>query len=181
MKKYGFLTCLLAIVMLLCGCTAPTPEPESGEALLGSFTAKDLEGGEQNEEIFRGHKLTMVNIWATFCSPCIAEMPELAQLQHELGEDFQIVGIVADAADRNGNLLPDQHSAALAIVEQTGADYLHLLPSPSLNEAYLAGVQAVPETVFVDENGVQVGESYLGARSKADWKAIAEKLLEQVK
>ena len=46
--------------------------------------------------------------------------------------------------------------------------------------AKLAEVSAVPETIFVDETGSVVGESYLGARSKAEWQKIIDQLLEQV-
>ena len=62
----------------------------------------------------------------------------------------------------------------------TGADYLHLLPSTDLMVAKLQYVSAVPETIFVDSQGNQVGESYLGARSKDQWIAIIDELLTQV-
>ena len=65
-------------------------------------------------------------------------------------------------------------------IDTTNADYLHLLPSPSLNKAYLSKVQAVPETIFVDQKGNQIGESYVGSKSKAEWKNIIDSLLEQM-
>jgi hypothetical protein len=45
----------------------------------------------------------------------------------------------------------------------------------------VGAVQAVPETVFLDENGRQVGETYVGSRSEAEWASIIEELLEKVK
>ncbi len=180
MKKSIF-AFLLAGVLLLCGCSgSETPAP-AGEPLFGAFTAMDLQGNSVDQTVFSQKKLTMVNIWGTFCSPCIQEMPDLGELAREFGDDFQIVGIVIDAADQNGNLLKDIKKEAEDIVSETGADYRHLLPSRSLLLSYLGGVQAVPETVFVDENGVQVGKAFVGARSKAEWKNEIEALLEQVK
>lgn len=177
MKTKCIFALILAVLLLVSGCAGETVKEEKGNALFGSFSAADMEGNPVNQEVFKDHKLTMINIWATFCGPCIQEMPELAQLQEEYGEDFQIIGIVVDAADRNGNILPDKKAEAASIIEATGADYLHLLPSTSLTTAYLGRVQAVPETVFVDENGNQVGQSYVGARNKEQWKVIIDSLM----
>lgn len=180
MKKTCILICLIALFFLFSGCSGDTASSEKGESVFGAFTCTDIAGNPVNETVFSGHKLTMVNIWATFCGPCIREMPDLAQLPAEYGKDFQIIGIVVDAADRNGAVLPDKKAEALSIIDITGANYLHLLPSKSLNSAYLNNVQSVPETIFVDENGNQVGTSYLGARSKAEWKNIIDALLEKL-
>lgn len=168
--------CLLCLAA--CGGDEANVPAEKGETLFGSFAATDLEGNAVNEEIFAGHKLTMINIWATFCGPCISEMPDLAKLSTAYGDDFQIVGIPVDITDRNGAVIPDQKKLALEIIAYTGANYRHLIPSESLNKAYLFGVQVVPETVFVDSEGRQVGQSYLGARSEAEWRVIIESLLE---
>jgi len=171
---------LLCIFLLLSGCAAEMVSTEKGSCVFGAFVTTDLTGEPVNESVFAGHKLTMVNIWATFCNPCIGEMPELAQLRTEYGDGFQVIGIVVDAADRNGNILPERKTEAAAIVEAAGADYLHLLPSRSLNGAYLNGVQSVPETVFVDESGNRIGVSYYGARNKVEWKTIIDAMLESL-
>ena len=61
--------------------------------------------------------------------------------------------------------------------DEAASGYLHLLPSKSLNKAYLNTIQSVPETIFVDENGNQIGERYLGAKSKAEWQKIIDSLI----
>jgi len=179
MQKTSVLVCIL-VLMLLCGCSGETISTEKNECVFGAFATTDMAGNPVNEEIFSGHKLTMVNIWATFCGPCIEEMPDLSLLQKEYGDDFQIIGIVVDAADKNGNVLPDKKADAAAIIETTGADYLHLLPSRSLNQVHLNDVQSVPETIFVDENGNQIGDRYFGAKRKTQWKKIIDTLLESL-
>ena len=177
------LSCVCVVIMmlcLLCGCgKEESSKPAQSNALLGSFTAQDLAGNTVDASVFSGSKLTMINIWGAFCSPCINEMPDLGALNREM-EDVQVIGIVIDAADAKANLLPDKASAAQTIVAQTQADYLHLLPSPDLIRAYLYNVQAVPETIFVDAQGNQVGQSYLGARSKDQWQQIILTLLEDM-
>ena len=178
MRKKCILIYMIVLILLFCGCSGETISTEKGECVFGSFAATDIAGNPVNEEVFGGYKLTMVNIWATFCSPCVEEMPELAQLQAQYGNEFQVIGIVVDAADKNGNILPDKKTEAASIIETTGADYLHLLPSNSLNKAYLNEVQSVPVTIFVDEDGNQIGVRYFGAKSKTEWKKIIDALLE---
>ncbi len=75
-------------------------EPDTN-GILSSFSATDLDGNAVDESIFSSSKLTMVNIWATFCGPCIGEMPDLGLLNEEYAsEGFQVVGIVADVLIR---------------------------------------------------------------------------------
>ena len=152
----------------------------SQASLLGEFAAQDLQGNNVDQSILEGHPVTMVNIWATFCGPCLSEMPDLGALHTEYADKgFQVVGIVIDVLQRDGSLDNDQVALAAEIVEKTGANYLHLLPSNDLINAKLAQVTAVPETFFVDESGNLLGDSYLGARSKEEWQKIIDELLTQ--
>lgn len=147
----------------------------------GTFTSEDLEGNAVDQTIFEGHDLTMVNIWATFCGPCLDEMPDLGELNTQYADqNFQIVGIVVDVLNQDLTYNEEQVALAKEVVEKTGASYTHLLPSTDLLMNKLIYVTGVPETVFVDSEGNQVGESYLGARSKEEWSEIIEELLAEV-
>lgn len=161
--------------------SADTQDISDTTGILSSFTAIDVDGNTVNESILAGRKLTMVNIWATFCSPCIDEMPELGKLNAEYSDQgFQVVGIVIDTLDSSGQISTSQLMLANEIITSTSATYLHLLPSTDLITLKLNQVTAVPETFFVDENGNQIGESYLGSRSKNEWAVIIEDLLSEV-
>ena len=173
------LLCLCLVSLVLAGCSQPV-QTQKGEQIFGEFAALDLAGTAVNQEIFADYDLTMVNIWGTYCSPCIEEMPALAALHGSFDGRVQVVGIVVDGVDQNGNPLPDIQAKAREIVARTGADYRHLLPSKSLKRAYLDRVEATPETIFVDANGYQVGERYLGAKTRAQWEAIIASLLESL-
>lgn len=152
-----------------------------GAGVLSSFESTDIDNKLVDQSVFKGKKLTMVNMWATFCGPCIREMPELGELNKEYaGKGFQIIGIPVDVIDWEGKLSDEMVAAAKEIVSKTQADYLHILPSNSLIKAKLSEVSSVPETIFVDENGRQVGKSYIGSRSKEQWEKIINELLEQV-
>ncbi len=142
------------------------------------FTAIDLAGNKFDQNIFKGKKLTMINIWATFCRPCINEMPDLEILSKEYAEKgLQVIGIICDVTYSDGVYNKVLLEDALNIIEQTGVTYTSLLPSESLNEIKLSEVYSVPETIFVDENGNIVGESYVGSRSLENWKTIVDSIM----
>jgi thiol-disulfide isomerase/thioredoxin len=178
---------MLALMLAVTACGASGAQPGSSPAQdddavsFGDFTTTDLDGNTVDQSIFAKAKLTMVNIWGTFCDPCISEMPELAEINDELAKDgVQVIGIVVNAQDYEGNLRTEIIETAKEIIELTGADYLHLLPSADLNRIKLDSVMSIPETVFVDSNGNLVGESYVGSRSKDKWLTIINTLLGQV-
>lgn len=143
-----------------------------------NFKAVDLSGKTVTDSIFKGKKLTMINIWATFCRPCINEMPDLEIISKEYADrGFQIVGIVCDVSYSGDGYNKELYDSALDVVEATGVTYTNLLPSGSLDIIKLGEVYSVPETIFVDENGQVVGRSYIGSRSLEDWKEIIDDVL----
>ena len=107
--------------------TASESSDDSAETFQLTFTAKDLDGNEVDQSVFANAKLTMMNIWATFCGPCINEMPELGELAAEGGTNYQIIGVCADL---NGT--EDMLEDAKEIVSQTKANYLPLQPSEDM-------------------------------------------------
>lgn len=160
---------------------ADNAENAADTSVFGTFTAKDLDGNEVTQDIFASNKLTMVNIWATFCGPCINEMPDLGELAAEYADKgVGIVGIPLDVTDEKGNIDSYLYNEAVDIVATTKAAYTHIVPVESMFVRKLASVTAVPETIFVDSQGNQVGDCYYGARSKAQWTEIIEELLGEV-
>ncbi len=184
----------LVLVLSLTACgggsAAPTAAP-SAEAspsesstpsagVLSSFTATDLEGNTVDQSILEGHKLTMVNVWGTFCPPCKEEMPDLAALHTEYAEKgVQIVGIVSDVLTQDGSLDEALVEDARTIASGSGVTYTNLLPSQDLY-GLLGQIYALPSTFFVDETGNQVGTLYMGAKDKDGWAAVIDELLEEV-
>ena len=164
---------LFSIIILLC-ISALCFAQRAGSKI--SFTAVDMTGKTVTSDIFSKNKLTLVNIWGTFCPPCIREMPELAKL-NESNKDIEVVGIVIDITDRKGNVNPKLKSDGDKIIAQTGANYVHIIPNQEMMSTFLRNIQAVPATIFVDSNGNQVGDMHLGARSQKDWQKLIDKLL----
>ena len=93
------------------------------------------------------------------------------------GKGFEIVGIVIDAADRTGNTIPKVKLDAERIIQKTGATYTHIIPSKDMLKNLLRNVQAVPTTIFIDSQGKQIGQQYLGAKSAEEWQRIIDNLL----
>lgn len=170
--------------MLFClsSCGGETKiSTEIGEGIFSSFVTTDMNGIVVTQKVFEEHKVTMINLWGTFCSPCISEMPDLAELNKEYADQgFQVIGIPIDIVDQNMIKIDDKVKDARDIISSTGADFMHIVPSETLHEAYLKNVQSTPETIFVNKEGKIIGSSYYGAKSKAEWENIIKTLLESV-
>lgn len=152
-----------------------------GAGNLGKFSVEDINGSAYTEELFADHDLTMVNVFTTWCTPCIREIPDLEKLHKEMeGQGVGVVGIVLDAIGSSGKVDEKAVEKAKILAEKTGAAYPFLIPDEGYLGGRLAGIAAVPETFFVDKDGNIVGETYSGSRSFEDWKGIVEKELEGV-
>lgn len=190
------LTCLahtgaaLACLLTLAACSpaetmTSTPGPSASEdevqtGVLSAFSTTDLEGNTLDQSILADYDLTMVNVWATFCGPCINEMPDLGELAAEYADKgVQIIGLVSDTMDSDGTISDSQVETAKEIVAETSADYRHLLPSDDLL-GILSQIYAVPTTFFVDSEGVQVGDAIVTAQSKEKWIETIDGMLAEV-
>ena len=148
------------------------PEQQESGDVFETLSLTDLDGNEVDSSVFEDYDLTMINIWATFCNPCLSEMPELAELSSEYAagdNNVQIIGICTDITDIEGQPVQEGVDLAKQIVELTGASYCHLVPDADLMEFLMQEVAVVPTTYFVDSQGKVVGEATLGARDKASW------------
>ena len=148
---------------------------------LSNLQTKDIDGKEFSGKDFSDYDLTMVNVFATWCSPCVQEIPDLAEIQKEMKDKgVNIVGVVTDTVDQTGENREALEKAKL-IRERSKAEYTFLLPDQSNFNGRLSGIQAFPETFFVDKKGQIVGETYSGSRNKKAWIEIIEKELAKVK
>jgi len=193
MKKKIFILPFLMSVILLSGCaggnaqvkegTGEQPDAVQQEASIAlpeglgrqvGFEAHDMEGNTVSQEIFAESKLTMVNVWATYCNPCLREMPDLGELAQTYdAADLKIVGIISDVPEDAEQEVID---IAEELIEQTGAAYTHLLINESVYDALLTDVSAVPTTFFFDENGVLL-DTVVGAMEKSAWEEKINGLL----
>ena len=166
MKKtwIALLLCLM-LLLSLCACgmteeTEPTGTAENVETTGTAgmrFTTTDIYGKAVNsEELFAGHKYTMINCWCSWCGPCVGEMPELEEMSKRFEEKgCAIVGLLFDGDEEEG--LADGRD----IIADLGVTYTVLTPWDGVKQQL--NIQAVPTSFFVDENGQIVSEFIVGA------------------
>jgi len=158
--------------------TTPGTGMTTGPSTLGTgyivrpFSASDLNGRIVDNTFFANQRLTMVNVWGTFCGPCIREMPDLAQLPGEFpSTNFAILGVIADTPDASNE------ATARQLTGSTGVTYTNVIPDRSITTEMLADVSVVPTTFFVDRTGTVVGEVLTGSRTKAQWMSVIQGML----
>ncbi len=115
-------------------------EDVTGDVLPAS-TFSRLDGGLGSFADYRGRPL-VVNFFASWCTPCVAEMPEFEAVHQERGDQVAFVGVN----------LRDQVGAAQALVETTGVTY-DIARDPAGDLASALGVVAMPSTFFVAPDG----------------------------
>lgn len=158
-------------------------EDETGEnepLNLGQFAAETLEGDTITHDFFAKEKLTMINVWATFCGPCKIEMPGLGNLDREI-EDFQVMGVVMDVLNQDGTINTEQIEAAKELQKLTNVHYPSAILNENLARLGFAQISSYPTTLFVDAEGNIVGDLVVGARDEDDWREIIEERKAAVK
>ena len=123
-----------------------------------SFETVDLEGNPvTSKELFADHKITMVNLWATWCTHCVRELPELERMSKEWAEqDCQIIGICDDATD------DEMAAEAIKILEKNGVTYRNIRSTDELKE--LLKFTSLPTSYYVDSEGVVLDYPIKGAQ-----------------
>jgi len=125
------------------------------EALLLGFDGKMKKFSD-----FKGKPL-IINVWASWCGPCRAEMGSLERLAHRYnGKEFNVIGISTD----------DDRYAAAAFIKQTGITFENFLDRKLLLENML-GANRIPLTILVDADG-RVLKKFRGAYEWDSPKAI---------
>jgi thiol-disulfide isomerase/thioredoxin len=148
---------------------------------VGKFETKGVDGKDYTEKVFSDYDLTLVNVFTTWCSPCVNEIPELEKLYEEMKEKgVGVVGVVLDTVGDDAKQNEDTVKKAGVLQEKTKASYPFLIPDSTMMNGRLNGISAFPETFFVDKEGNIVGETYSGSHSLDEWKEIVEKELANV-
>ncbi|NKC33944.1 TlpA family protein disulfide reductase [Roseomonas sp. BU-1] len=131
----------------------PVPLPEGL-----AFT--DAEGRPTGFEAFRGQGL-VVNFWATWCPPCVAEMPALDRLQAQVAKDG--IAVLALSNDRGGR------AQVAPFYERTGLRHLGIWLDPRGATGRGLQVRVLPTTLVIDRHGQEVAR----LMGEAAWDAPA--------
>jgi cytochrome c biogenesis protein CcmG/thiol:disulfide interchange protein DsbE len=117
------------------------------------FSAFDLQGNARTLDDYQG-KVVLLNIWATWCSPCQQEMPSMQRLREAVpDEDFAILAVSVDAPLGERDAF-GREGGNLEVFAQTMGLTFRILHDPSgkIQETYQT--TGVPESFVVDRRGL---------------------------
>ncbi len=130
-----------------------------------SFVLRDLNGKEFRLADFKG-KAVILDFWASWCQPCVKEIPHFIELYREYKEqDFMMLGI---SLDRGAGV-------ARSFVRQHQVNYPILMADSRVRQAY-GGIRSIPTTFVIDKTG-RIQRQYVGYRSKSVFEADIKALL----
>ena len=138
-------------------------KPDRPQIDLGEF--KDGDGNVIDISKWKG-RVALVNLWATWCGPCRAEMPHLNELQKLFGgQDFEVVALSVDLKGAE---------VSSAFLKDIKADHLALYIDQTTKVMGRIGAFGLPMTVLIDRQGREVGRLV----GPADWAgADAQKII----
>jgi thiol-disulfide isomerase/thioredoxin len=101
---------------------------------------------EKNEKLsdYRG-RVVVLDFWATYCPPCLEEIPHLNQLKNKYGADLQIVGLHV-GGEEDQERVPE-------FVERLKINYALAYPEDALSNALMGTDNAIPQTFVFDRSG----------------------------
>jgi len=143
------LATLAALATLASGCDRGD-HPERLGKVAPAFNISD---GVQTVDLgkLRG-RVVVLNLWATWCAPCVEELPSLLELQHKMPQ-LAVIGVSTDQDDAVYRHFLTQHHVDLVTVRDS---------SERINALY--GTVQIPETYIIDRNGV-LRRKFIGAQA----------------
>jgi thiol-disulfide isomerase/thioredoxin len=126
---------------------SPQPAPE--------ISVTDLDGNPVALSDFKG-KFVLLNLWATWCQPCIKEMPSLVDLQKKFGSALTVVAV---SEDHRGEVI------VKLFVQKLGLDTLKIGLDPKSAVSRALDVRGLPSSFLIDPSGKIVGK----VEGAADW------------
>lgn len=155
--------------------TSLVPEESGSSKGLENFITLDLFGNRQDQSIFADYQITVVDVWGTYCNPCINAMPSLARIYHEYEpQGVNVIGLIIDV--QGADLMPkkDFIVKAMEITDMTGADFQHLLLSDNIRYSILKDISAIPASFIVDNEGNLLTGITYGGHSEEQWRELLD-------
>ena len=132
------------------------------DAELAKFVAKTLSGDSYTQDDLAEVDVTLFNFWATYCAPCIREMPEVAEFVKKLPDNVRIVTVCLDG---QGN-----EEKAEEILAEAGFEGTTLIAGVTFEEdagdfkTLCRNIMYTPTTLVIDADGNIVGDAIIGVQ-----------------
>lgn len=147
-------------------------ESDKEDKKFPEFTAKTVSGEDISSDLFKDSKLTVVNVWGSWCGPCVQEIPELQKLYESMKDkDVNVIGLAQDAGT--------DLDAVKEIIDKNKVTYQNIVPEGA-TEDFVMNLMAFPTTFFVDSDRNIVGVIQ-GGRNLEAFTAAVEGVLEKLK
>src|SRR5437879_2158602 len=142
--------------------------PSSPPVPAPTISVVDLAGNTVSLSEFAG-RLVLINLWATWCEPCLREMPSLERLQSRLGDRIAVLGV---SQDRGGGKTVEPFIAKLGLKSLK----IYVDPKSAVGRAF--EVKGLPTSLLIDRDGKVAGR----VEGAAEWEsskiiAILERFL----
>lgn len=173
------LACCALAMLAACGASSDSPEAQDSTAEvvdggagsaadasaglaseeygnLISFTALTLDGEEVTEDIFAQADVTLINFWATYCGPCLREMPDLAEFAEQLPGNVQFVTACLDVGAVGVEPVEE-------ILADAGYEGITITGGGGDFEQLIQHIQYIPTTIAFDSEGRALGSALVGS------------------
>lgn len=160
MKSFFLWPVVALTCAVLAGCSSGEEDLLMSKTAFPEFSEVDMEGEPVTSDIFGEYDATLVNFWNNGCGTCIAEMPELEELYHELKDrNINLIGIGTDSGEGE-----EQLATAKEILKEKGVTYTNLSPDPenAFYQDFVSDIFSYPTTYLVDGEGNIIGAPLAG-------------------
>ena len=168
MKRAVVLLFALCMTFVFSGCDLFKVPDQGGmekPTAVFDFSSTDINGDPIALSDFSVRKVIMLNLWETWCPPCVGEIPDLVKLYEKYsGDGFVIIGAFGSSESDSVKSMITELGITYPVMEQT-----------SSMKQFESGY--VPTTVFFDGEGNRLSQSYVGAKSYEEWESIILGLL----
>lgn len=141
----------MAVLPVVSFAAIDLPRPVGTD--LSAMNTTDLDGNRYTADMFSQYQLTVLNVWATWCGPCVNEMPHFQKFHEEYEErGIKMVGLLFE--DNMSTL-----NGGKSMLENKGYTYLNLRFDTTLAAMYnnsFEGSGSIPDTYLVDSKGVVI-------------------------
>ncbi|MGI6752624.1 MAG: TlpA disulfide reductase family protein [Anaerovoracaceae bacterium] len=194
MKRIITVIAILTLSLLLYSCgggedvNLPADDPSNSGKSEGvdnswpfDIETTTLDGDSFTNEDLSENTLTVLNIWATWCPPCVKELPHLQEV-NELFKDrgVEVIGVMQDGV--NNNLQPDNSviKKGKKLLKDSGVEYRVILPDEAISNQFINTMQYFPTTFFLNSSG-QVVKVVTGAKDKKGWEKTINEVLNDIR